>query len=104
MFNDEETFFCGTQGLEDDPADGAYAARQALLNHLRREWPNSVDLAARQIAPGVCNADFLRACMALQDDGLIMYEALLINVGPSPKLLAAVLTFKGQRAAPQEHL
>jgi len=85
----------------DEQHGGAASARQAILRHLRREWPDSVDLTARNLAPGVSDADFLAACIALQDDGLIMYEALLVGTGPSPMLLAAVLTRKGQAAAPQ---
>jgi len=77
---------------------GAAVARQAILRHLRREWPNSVDLTTRNLALGITDADFLAACMALQDDGMIMYEALLVGAGPSPMLLAAVLTRKGQSA------
>jgi len=83
----------------DEQHGGAVTARQAILRHLRREWPDSVDLAARNLAPGIADADFLSACIALQDDGLIMYEALLVGTGPSPTLVAAVLTRKGQAAA-----
>jgi hypothetical protein len=83
----------------DKQHGAAEAARQAILRHLRREWPDSVDLTARNLSPGISDADFLGACVALQDDGLIMYEALLVGTGPSPMLVAAVLTRKGQAVA-----
>lgn len=82
----------------DEQHGGSEAARQAILGHLRREWPDSVDLTARNLAPGISDGDFLTACVALQDDGLIMYEALLVGTGPAPMLVAAVLTRKGQAA------
>jgi len=80
----------------------AAAARQAILTRLRRDWPESVDLEARHMAPLLSEAEFLDACVALQDEGLIMYEALLVGAGPSPMLIAAVLTHKGQAAAASE--
>jgi len=82
----------------DEQHGGAEAARQAILRRLSREWPDSVDLTVRDLAPGISDADFLAACVTLQDDGLIMYEALLVGTGPSPMLVAAVLTRKGQAA------
>jgi len=85
--------------VKDEQRTGAGAARQALLDYLRREWPGSVDVAARVAAPGASAADFLEACTTLQNDGLIMYEALLLGLGPSPKLLTAALTRKGLEAA-----
>jgi hypothetical protein len=86
-------------GMSSEELHGsADEARQAILRHLRREWPDSVDLTARSLVPAVSDADFLTACIALQDDGMIMYEALLVGTGPSPMLVAAVLTRKGQAA------
>ncbi|KHL26678.1 hypothetical protein PK98_02620 [Croceibacterium mercuriale] len=70
-----------------------------MLQHLRRDWPDSVDLSARTLGNGITTDDFLAAAVALQDDGLIMYEALLVGTGPAPLLMAAVLTRKGQEAA-----
>jgi len=81
---------------------GTTAARQAILRHLRREWPDSVDLTARTLTPGISDGEFLAACVGLQDEGLIMYEALLVGTGPSPMLVAAVLTRKGQAAPADE--
>lgn len=78
---------------------GAPEARQAILARLRREWPDSLDLTARSLVPPVPDSDFLAACVALQDEGMIMYEALLVGTGPSPMLVAAVLTRKGQAAS-----
>lgn len=83
--------------MDGDQGQGsAAAARMAILRHLRREWPDSTDLAARTLSPHVAFDDFLAAAISLQDDGLIMYEALLVGTGPSPLLVAAVLTRKGQ--------
>lgn len=80
----------------DEQHGGAVAARQAILRHLRRQWPDSVDLTPRNLTPSISDADFLAACIGLQDEGMIMYEALLVGTGPSPVLVAAVLTRKGQ--------
>jgi hypothetical protein len=102
LFYDKELDRSGTLRVDDERLGGVSLAREALLNHLRREWPDSVDVAALQIAPGLSGTDFLKACSALLDDGLIMYEALLTGVGPSPRLLAAVLTVKGHKATSQE--
>ena len=98
MLNFGATMLSGIVMATDERHDGPTAARQAILRHLRREWPDSVDLTARNLAPPVSDADFLAACVALQDDGMIMYEALLVGTGPSPMLVAAVLTRKGQAA------
>ena len=80
---------------------GAGPTREALLDYLRREWPDSVDVVAKEVAPGASAGDFFEACTSLQHEGLIMYEALVLGVGPSPKLLAAALTRKGHEAALQ---
>lgn len=85
--------------MGDDLQDGIGTARSAILHHLRRDWPDSVDLSARTLGPTFGTDDFLAAAVALQDDGLIMYEALLVGTGPAPLLMAAVLTRKGQEAA-----
>lgn len=84
--------------MGDDRHDGNGTARAAILHHLRRDWPDSVDLSARALGPAIDTDDFLAAAVALQDDGLIMYEALLVGTGPAPLLVAAVLTRKGQEA------
>jgi len=87
------------QAMDGDQGQGsAAAARAAILRHLHREWPDSTDLTARALSPRLGTADFLAAATSLQDDGLIMYEALLLGTGPSPLLVAAVLTRKGQGA------
>ncbi len=80
----------------------AVAARQAILERLRHDWPDSCDLEAREFAPQYSEAEFLDASVALQDEGLIMYEALLVGAGPSPMLIAAMLTHKGQAAGGPE--
>lgn len=74
------------------------AARESILYHLKSDWPDSVDIELSVAVPSASVASFLEACTTLQNDGLIMYEALLLGVGPSPKLLAAALTRKGQQA------
>lgn len=84
--------------VKDEQRTGAEAAREALVAYLRREWPGSVDVDAQVAAPGASAAHFFEACTSLQHEGLIMYEALLLGVGSSPKLLAAALTRKGQEA------
>jgi hypothetical protein len=89
----------GAAAMDSDRQDSSGAARNAILQHLRRDWPDSVDLSARALGTGIATDDFLAAAVALQDDGLIMYEALLVGTGPAPLLMAAVLTRKGQEAA-----
>ncbi|WP_126665468.1 hypothetical protein [Croceibacterium ferulae] len=85
--------------MDSDRQDGIGGTRAAILHHLRRDWPDSVDLSARALGVGVATDDFLAAAVTLQDEGLIMYEALLVGTGPAPLLMAAVLTRKGQEAA-----
>lgn len=82
--------------VNDEQRTGAEIARDALLDHLLREWPSSVDVDAMLVTPEATATDFFEACTTLQNDGLIMYEALLLGVSSSPKLLAAALTRKGQ--------
>jgi len=89
----------GAETMDGDRQDSIGTARTAILQHLRRDWPDSVDLNARTLGTAIGTDDFLAAAVALQDDGLIMYEALLVGTGPTPLLLAAVLTRKGQEAA-----
>jgi hypothetical protein len=75
----------------------AGGARDAILQRLRRDWPDSADIFAREL-DGIGTDAFIGAAVALQDEGLIMYEALLVGTGPSPLLVSAVLTRKGQEA------
>ncbi|WP_121120157.1 hypothetical protein [Croceibacterium ferulae] len=88
--------------VKDEQRTAGGAVREALVTYLRREWPNSVDVDAHVAAPGASAENFLEACTSLQYEGLIMYEALLLGVGSSPKLLAAALTRKGQSVALQK--
>jgi hypothetical protein len=83
--------------VQQDLSSGIYAAREAILDHLREVWPDSVDLSAQSLSERTATADFLSACVALRDEGLIMYEAMLVGTEPSPKLIAAALTRKGQQ-------
>ncbi|WP_347303428.1 hypothetical protein V5740_02040 [Croceibacterium sp. TMG7-5b_MA50] len=79
--------------------EGEGMARAAILQHLRRDWPDSTDVVARDLGAALDTDAFIGAAVALQDEGLIMYEALLVGTGPSPLLVSAVLTRKGQEAA-----
>ena len=81
----------------DERADGgASDIRRAILAHLHRNWPDPVDLGAGGVSADEGDTAFVKAAVALQDEGLIMYEALLIGAGPSPTLVGALLTRKGQ--------
>ncbi len=44
--------------------------------------------------------EFVRIAIALQDEGLLMYEALLVGVGSEPQLRDVVLTMKGRSKSP----
>lgn len=88
--------------MTEEQGTGAGAARKALLGYLQREWPDSVDIVAQVVLPGVSDIDFLEACTSLQHEGLIMYEALLLGVKSSPELLAAAVTRKGQQVVAQK--
>ena len=72
--------------MQQDLGGGIPAAREAIIDHLRGVWPDSVDVTAQSLSGHTSTADFLAACVALRDEGLIMYEALLVGTGPSPKL------------------
>ena len=71
-------------------------ARKAIVEQLRREWPYPLTITPQNIAERVSDRVFIEAAKGLQEEGLIMYEALLIGAGPAPQLLDAALTRRGQ--------
>ncbi len=79
--------------------DTVGGARRAIIDHLRREWPFPVTLTNETLATQVPERVFVEAAARLQEEGLIMYEALLIGAGPAPQLIDAVLTRRGQAGA-----
>jgi hypothetical protein len=85
--------------VQQDLSSAINTAREAILDHLRWVWPDSVDVTAQSLSGRTSTAGLLAACIALRDEGLIMYEALLVGTEPSPKLIAAALTRKGQQTA-----
>jgi hypothetical protein len=88
-----------TSNVQQNLGSGIHAAREAILCSLNEAWPDSVDLSARFLSIRASTADFLAASVELRDEGLIMYEALIVGTERSPKLIAAALTRKGQQAA-----
>lgn len=75
-------------------------AKLAIVRYLRRCWPNSETITPRLVAANLPHERFVEAAQSLQDDGLVMYEVLLIGTGPEPELRDALLTRKGQLWAP----
>lgn len=71
-------------------------ARRAIIERLRREWPYPLSITPLTLLERVPDHIFVEAAAALQEDGLIMYEALLVGAGPLPRLVDAALTRRGQ--------
>lgn len=71
-------------------------AKRAILDQLRREYPYPLTLTPLTLAERAADSIFVEAAATLQEEGLIMYEALLIGSGPVPQLLEAALTRRGQ--------
>ena len=72
--------------------------KRAILDQLRHEFPYPVTVTPLTWAERAADSAFVAAAASLQEDGLIMYEALLIGSGPVPQLLEAALTRRGQMA------
>jgi len=72
------------------------SARRAIVEQLRREWPYPLTVTPQTLTERVPDRVFIDAAKGLQEEGLIMYEALLIGAGPAPQLLDAALTRRGQ--------
>jgi len=70
--------------------------RRAILDQLRREYPYPLTVTPLTLAERAPDSAFVEAAATLQEEGLIMYEALLIGAGPVPQLLEAALTRRGQ--------
>ncbi len=83
-------------GLQTDAVGGA---RRAIIAHLQREWPFPVTMTCQTLAVSIPERAFIEAAARLQEEGLIMYEALLIGAGPAPQLIDAALTRRGQAGA-----
>ena len=76
--------------------DAIDSARRAIVEQLRREWPYPLTVTPQTLAERVADRVFVEAAARLQEDGLIMYEALLLGAGPVPQLIEATLTRRGQ--------
>lgn len=76
--------------------DAIASARRAIVEQLRREWPYPLTVTPQTLPERVPDRVFVEAAARLQEDGLIMYEALLIGAGPVPQLIDAALTRRGQ--------
>lgn len=71
-------------------------AKLAIVRYLRECWPHSHTMTPRHVSASLSHRTFVQAAQELQDQGLIMYEMLLVGAGPEPMLLGAILTRKGQ--------
>lgn len=70
--------------------------RDAIVRFLQRSWPDCDSLRPRLLDPRPTDRAFVQAAISLQEEGLIMYEVLLIGAGPEPEIRDALLTRKGQ--------
>lgn len=73
-----------------------FEAKLAIVRYLRECWPHSDTVTPSSLSPPLSARPFVEAAQTLQDQGLIMYEVLLIGAGPEPILHGAMLTRKGQ--------
>ena len=67
-----------------------------ILALLIAEWPNPVTIRPSNVMPYLDHRKFVAAIQALQDDGMIMSEALLIGAGPEPTAIGVLITRKGR--------
>ncbi|MFT3967078.1 MAG: hypothetical protein QM690_14455 [Sphingobium sp.] len=68
----------------------------AIVVFLQGCWPDPVNMTPCNLTPSPTDRLFLEAALALQDDGAIMYEAMLVGVETRPCLRDTILTRKGQ--------
>ena len=68
-----------------------------ILQRLRASWPDTVTLTATDVGLAGDDRAFVRTVVALQDHGWLMFEAMLVGVGPEPYVVDAVLTAKGMK-------
>jgi hypothetical protein len=71
-------------------------AKLAVLEQLRREWPNPVDLTPETLSHSISNGAILKAASELREEGFILYEALLLSSVFGYRLVDAALTRRGQ--------
>ena len=93
--------------MNDERAQGtrqSHEAKLAIVHYLRECWPNPSTVTPRFVATGMAARAFVEAAVALQDEGVIMYEILLIGAGPEPILRDALLTRKGQFSIEQRRM
>ena len=83
----------GTNTIDSLDVQGA---KQAVLEHLQREWPNSMDLTSRTLVQALTDRAFQQAVSELREDGFIVYEALLLSSLRGYRLVDAALTRRGQ--------
>lgn len=76
------------------------AVKAAIVFFLHDHWPNAAHLMAGDLDPSPSDSQFLESALALQDEGVIMYEAMLVGAGSRPCLRYAILTHKGMLEAP----
>lgn len=72
-----------------------------LLGHLHQKWPVSATVTPR-IAPlvgnGLANAEFVEMIQTLNDNGLISYEAFLIDASSGMRFIETIITPRGKAA------
>lgn len=74
-------------------------AMAGVVGFLLERWPDAADVAPSDLPGDVSDELFLEAALALQDEGSIMYEAMLVGTRARPALRSAILTRKGQLQA-----
>ncbi|HEX7871359.1 MAG TPA: hypothetical protein VF475_00505 [Sphingobium sp.] len=81
---------------ETVPPSDLRAVMTAIVGFLHGSWPNAVAISPHNLDLRVSDRIFVEAALALQDEGAIMYEALLVGVSSRPCLRDAIVTRKGQ--------
>lgn len=79
-----------------DEARRLREARRAIARRLALCWPHCEHVRPSVLHPAPSDRAFIHAATSLQDEGLIMFDALLIGAGAEPEIRDALLTRKGQ--------
>lgn len=74
-------------------------AMAGVVEFLLERWPDTANVSPADLPGTISDSLFLEAALALQDEGSIMYEALLVGTTDHPALRSAILTRKGQLQA-----
>lgn len=70
-----------------------------LLGHLNQKWPSSATVTPRTISPAAGsddNAEFVDMVQSLNDNGMISYEAFLIDSSSGMRFIETIITPRGK--------